>query len=348
MSRGKKEFRFSAKLQTRAKASGAKTIGGYAAMFNSLSDNLGGFVEVIRPGAFKRTLAEGADVRCLFNHNEDLVLGRSTAGTLRLWEDEVGLQFECDLPNTTVANDLYESIQRKDVDQCSFGFYVDDDGDNWTPTQDAPGVLRELLDVDLVDASVVTYPAYAATSVGTRAMFPEGMEHVEARMKSFREAGNPSTDHLGAVPFASYDARSDGSYNSDDEANGIISWADGEDEDRSADSPVKNKLKAAQGFLYVKNAGEKRSDYIGPHHTIVDGELAHSLVGTLKAMRNFGSGKLDIPAEHRAAAKQHLDSEWNIWAGDGGENEDGSDDDAETEIERSDKRRLRLAIAMLS
>src|SRR5437879_2428092 len=150
MSKGKKEFRFTSKLETRAKAnaSGAKTIGGYAAMFNSLSGNLGGFVEVIRPGAFKRTLAEGADIRCLFNHNEDLVLGRSTSGTLRLWEDEVGLQFECDLPNTTVANDLYESIQRKDIDQCSFGFCCDADGDNWIPTPDAPGVLRELVDVE--------------------------------------------------------------------------------------------------------------------------------------------------------------------------------------------------------
>ena len=179
----KKEIRYIAKAQVRAKANAkGKTIGGYAAMFNSVTD-IGPFREVIRPGAFKRTLAAGADVRALFNHNQDKVLGRTASGTLRVWEDGNGLQYECDLPDTTVANDLYESIQRKDVDQCSFGFCCDDDGDNWLPPQGAETKqLRELLDVDLVDVSAVTYPAYISTSVGTRSMFPEGMEHVEARM----------------------------------------------------------------------------------------------------------------------------------------------------------------------
>jgi HK97 family phage prohead protease len=187
MSTGKKEVRFTAKAEVRARANAkGKVIGGYAAMFNSVTD-IGPFREVIRRGAFKRTLAAGADVRCLFNHNQDKVLGRTASGTLRVWEDQDGLQYECDLPETSAANDLYESIQRGDIDQCSFGFSCDESGDNWLPPQGAETKqLRELLNVDLFDVSAVTYPAYEATSVGTRSMFPEGMEHVEARMASLR------------------------------------------------------------------------------------------------------------------------------------------------------------------
>src|SRR5580704_19345656 len=85
----KREFRSQA-AEIRAKADGSKVITGYAAMFNSLSSDLGGFVEVIRAGAFSKCLASNPDVRCLFNHS-DVVLGRTTAGTLRLTEDEVGL-----------------------------------------------------------------------------------------------------------------------------------------------------------------------------------------------------------------------------------------------------------------
>jgi HK97 family phage prohead protease len=323
----KREIRFTAKaLEVRAKSgSTGKTIGGYAAMFNSLAD-IGPFSEVIRPGAFKRTLAEGANVFCLFNHNEDLVLGRSTAGTLRLWEDEVGLQFECDLPNTTVANDLYESIQRKDIDQCSFGFMCDDDGDNWIPTQDGAGYLRELLDLDLIDVSAVTYPAYAATSVGVRSLFPEGMEEVQTRKAKAVSAEKEKRDAMGtanagalvpkgfAVGYKKHDRcmRSEDPFNSVDEANGIINWADGSDEDRAADAPVKNKEKAAQGFAYVANDGEKRSDYLLPHHTIVDGEIAHSQAGVKQAVADFNNGSSDavlIPEQHRADVFSHLQQE---------------------------------------
>jgi hypothetical protein len=151
-----------------------------------------------------------------------------------------------------------------------------------------------------------------------------------------------AASHLGAVSFAACDARSERSYNSADEANGIINWADGNSDDRSADATVKNKLKAASGFLYVANQGEKRSDYRGAHHTIVDGQLAHSQVGTLRAAMALATGKLDIPAEARSAAKQHIDSELGIWMSDG-----TGDGDAENEAERS-RARQRLTEAKAS
>ena len=95
------EIRSGARLES----SQGKLIG-YAAVFNRPSHDLGGFREVILPGAFKRTLATSEAVRALYNHNADQVLGRVGAGTLRLSEDETGLRFELDLPPTSYANDL--------------------------------------------------------------------------------------------------------------------------------------------------------------------------------------------------------------------------------------------------
>jgi hypothetical protein len=202
-------------------------------------------------------------------------------------------------------------------------------------------MLRTLTNLKLWDCSVVTSPAYPGTSAAARNVVAED---IEARMAAATRAA--TTDHLGVVPFSRCDARSEDSFNSVDEANGIINWADGSDEDRAADAPVTNRMKAAQGFLFVANDGSKRSDYVGVHHTIVDGQLAHSQIGTLRCMSDLVRGKLDIPGEHRAAAKNHLDSEWNVWAGDGGEN--GSEDgELGSELERS-KARARVAEAKAS
>ena len=149
-----KEVRFLAKAEVRAKDDGAKVITGYAAMFNSPSQDLGGFIEVIKPGAFTKSLANGADVRCLFNHSEDMILGRTTAGTLRLIEDNVGLRFECDLPDTSYANDLHTSIKRGDINQCSFGFYCT--ADKWIQINEAPGlnVRKEEAKLDLAGYAI--------------------------------------------------------------------------------------------------------------------------------------------------------------------------------------------------
>jgi uncharacterized protein len=139
---------------------------GYPAKFNKLSQRMWGMREVILPGAFKRTLAEGADVRGLVNHDENLILGRTKAGTMRLKEDSVGLRMEIDAPDTQIARDLMTSIDRGDIDQGSFRFRTITD--NWR-TQDGE-TLRELVDVDLLDASVVTFPAYEDTSIGVRSL----------------------------------------------------------------------------------------------------------------------------------------------------------------------------------
>lgn len=144
----------------------ARKLAGYAAVFNSLSHDLGGFREVIRPGAFARAL--DMDVRALWNHDSNHVLGRTTSGTLRLREDDHGLYMEVDLPDTTMGRDVYAMVQRGDVDQMSFSFSVNEGGDEWR--KEGKQQVRELVDVALYDVSPVTYPAYEATTVSARAL----------------------------------------------------------------------------------------------------------------------------------------------------------------------------------
>jgi hypothetical protein len=137
---------------------------GYAAVFDAPSADLGGFVEIVRPGAFRRALANASHVRALYDHDSGHVLGRVGAGTLRLAEDARGLRFEIDLPPTTVARDLSVLVERGDVSGASFAFRVPKGGDRWTGTQ------RELLDVDLEEITVTARPAYVDTSVARRSM----------------------------------------------------------------------------------------------------------------------------------------------------------------------------------
>lgn len=148
-----------------------RRIEGHAAVFNQLSEDLGGFRERIEPGAFAKTIQE-ADVRALFNHNANYVLGRNRAGTLRLDEDRHGLWFSVDVPETSFGKDLVESVRRGDVNQCSFGFQTVKD--DWE-ADDAggSGVVRTLKEVKLFDVSVVTFPAYAQTSAAVRARFSD-------------------------------------------------------------------------------------------------------------------------------------------------------------------------------
>lgn len=149
-------------------SAGVVTLRGYAAKFNVLSDSLGGFREQIMPGAFADVLQD--DVRALFNHDPNHILGRSTAGTLRISQDDVGLYYEVDLPDTQLARDLAVSVDRGDVSQSSFCFCVAQKGDSWDENDEGV-VIRTISKYRrLYDVSPVTYPAYPDATVGMRSL----------------------------------------------------------------------------------------------------------------------------------------------------------------------------------
>lgn len=145
----------------------ASLIKGHAAVFNMLSQDLGGFREQVAPGAFTQAIKED-DVRALFNHDPNFILGRNMSGTLRLSEDSRGLAIEIDAPDTQTIRDLVLApIERGDVNQMSFAFNVRPNGQDWAKDEEGR-VVRTLKSVRLSDVSPVVYPAYPQTDVAMR------------------------------------------------------------------------------------------------------------------------------------------------------------------------------------
>jgi uncharacterized protein len=170
------ERRFVKGAEVRASGTDDKpSIEGYGAVFNQeyvLWDSSSlRIVETVKPGTFARALQEGQDVRCLFNHEPDNVLGRTKNSTLRLSEDTRGLHFDNDLDRrTTVAQNVRSFVDRKDVTGCSFSFYVTKQARTEEEVDGKTVIRREIQDVDLFDVGPVTYPAYEGTDVKARAL----------------------------------------------------------------------------------------------------------------------------------------------------------------------------------
>jgi HK97 family phage prohead protease len=141
---------------------------GYAAVFNS-ETTLPGFTEIIRSGAFTKSLLEGRNVSALYQHNDAALLGTTRGGTLQLSEDSHGLKFSLALPSTSYGRDVGILVDRGDIQGCSFGFTVPDGGDAWTERNDGDW-LRELRSVTLHEITITPNPAYADTTVALRSM----------------------------------------------------------------------------------------------------------------------------------------------------------------------------------
>lgn len=136
---------------------------GYALKFNTPSRDLGGFVEVIDPKALDNV--DLSDVRCFFSHDKSKILGRTSSGTLKLTIDEIGLHFRCELPNTQHGRDVYELVSRGDLNQCSFGFTLGEQGEKWSRGENGLYV-RTITEFDSVfEVSLVAIPAYDDTNV---------------------------------------------------------------------------------------------------------------------------------------------------------------------------------------
>jgi len=142
---------------------------GYSAVFNSLSENLGGFREKILPGAFSIAL-EKSDCRALINHDANLLIGRQSSGTLKLAEDETGLRMEITPPDSEIARHFLAAIDRGDLTGASFSFTIDDGNDDWDEDDDGR-IVRTIRSVrDIFDVGPVTFPAYLDTTVASRSL----------------------------------------------------------------------------------------------------------------------------------------------------------------------------------
>lgn len=173
---------FTVELRAEERHRGAPpTIVGHAAVFNSLSEDLGGFREQIAPGAFTRTIREGGPVYALWNHDPNYVIASTKNGSLRLSEDRNGLRAEMDPLDTPTIRDLVvKPIQDGLISKMSFGFSVPRGGAEMA--SDKIGPVRTLRDVDLFDVSPVTFPAYPATDVQARM----------SRLRELLRAADPS------------------------------------------------------------------------------------------------------------------------------------------------------------
>jgi len=168
----KKQFPNSMAVEVRDQ-DGQPVITGYAAVYHQADDPgtefelLDNYVERIMPGAFDNALETGQDVRGLFNHDPNQVLGRTGAGTMTLSADSIGLRYDIIVPDTQLGRDVATSISRGDVTGSSFSFKVADGGAEIR--KDGDKTIRELRSVNLFDAGPVTFPAYSGSSAGLRA-----------------------------------------------------------------------------------------------------------------------------------------------------------------------------------
>lgn len=162
---------------------------GYASVFDKLSQVIWGFREKVAPGAFAETV--GDDVRALWNHDTAFVLGRTTAGTLSLVEDKMGLWVEITPPTTPLVESFLASVERGDVSQMSIGFRVLED--EWDEDEEGQ-LIRTVKKIKLYEVSPVTFPAYPDTEIAVRELY--GDEPLNARAQGTQGRKEPQLQEL--------------------------------------------------------------------------------------------------------------------------------------------------------
>ena len=182
-------------FEVRAEGDGM-TFTGYASVFNSPSEDLGGFVEYVAPGAFKRSLQSRNEVKLLWNHDAGEPLASLRGGTMQLVEDNRGLKVTAQLPNTTRGRDIAELLRTKVIDSMSFGFNVI--RDSWS----SDGKTRTLESVRLFEASIVSFPAYSQTTATVRSkptINPDELADALLKLESGEELDSKSADLITDV-----------------------------------------------------------------------------------------------------------------------------------------------------
>jgi HK97 family phage prohead protease len=154
-------------LSVRKAADGSSQLVGTAIVFDSPSQDLGGFTEIVKYEAMQKSLVRNDDVFMLWQHDSSQPLARTKTGTLNLTLTRTGLDFVATMPNSPLGQNAYQAVADGTVDSVSFGFTIAANGDNWL--QDSQGnIVRELWDVEVSEISPVTWAAYLAPSVDIR------------------------------------------------------------------------------------------------------------------------------------------------------------------------------------
>ena len=179
-------------FETRADSQESNVIEGYAAVFNSDSEDLGGFIERIAPGAFDDVMND--DTYALLNHNIDKILGRNKRN-LTLRQDSKGLRYRVELPDTATANEAHTLIKDKIIDKSSFAFRVKEQKWEYSEDRSKPHRRTILKVSQLIDVSPVAGPAYKDTSVAVRSMKPE------ARAQQQEEEGRSDANWLALIEY---------------------------------------------------------------------------------------------------------------------------------------------------
>ena len=186
----------STNFEVRAEGDGM-SFTGYASVFNSPSEDLGGFIEYVAPGAFKRSLQSRNEVKLLWNHDSGEPLASLRGGTMQLVEDEIGLKVTAQLPNTSRGRDVAELLRTKVIDSMSFGFNVIKD--SWS----RDGQTRTLESVRLFETSIVSFAAYPATTATVRSaqpsINPDELADALLKLESGEELDTKSADLISDV-----------------------------------------------------------------------------------------------------------------------------------------------------
>lgn len=171
---------------------GKRFFSGTAIVYDSWSVDLGGFREIIRPGAAARAVRERHDIRFLGHHDPGFVLGRTKSGTLKLAEDRAGLHVEEGaIPDNPRANELADSVDVGDIDGMSFAFDIPPQGARWIIPNDPDALWeREIFDMIIYEVSIVAFPAYTDTTIAVREL------EIERRNRSGAKPVNVPIDLL--------------------------------------------------------------------------------------------------------------------------------------------------------
>lgn len=326
------------KLEKRAGAGGKEitVCSGYAATFFDESDRgttyelYPGLSERIMPGCFDRCISERQDVRGLFNHDANHLLGRMSAGTMRLSIDRKGLRYEIDLPDTQSGRDVATSIERGDIPGSSFSFRVirqafhyNEDPNASDPEDD----IRELLDVDVIDVGPVSFPAYASTTTGVRA---------EGDFAEVRSACDAQGEQRGVIRFQQHPLIDSDEWDADAAMQRVKAWAS------EGDRMSMRKFGRAFGW---HDGSSTEAGHRLLHHDVRDGKLHTHRGAITRCLRMMDEDDAcGVPEDDRASVRSHLERH-RSWDDD---EDEENDDEEEYERKRraaSDRMRLQLAEA---